>query len=109
MAGKKQNKKCNMGLNIADFRYRPILTHWGGMEEVEPPNWKVGKPTIMLLLHILESYQLFNSQEGHLYSKPVDIMPKYKNTEKRVVFQGQARTAFRVSKTAKIKKKGMVF
>ena len=43
----------------------------------------------------------------HLYSK-VDIMLEYINTEKGLDFHGEARTAwpvFRVSKTAKIKKR----
>ena len=51
----------------------------------------------------------FFSEGGHLYSK-VDIMLEFKNTEKRVGFQGEARTTqavFRVSKRAKIKKKGI--
>ena len=48
---------------------------------------------------------------GALYSK-LDIMLEYKKHRKRVFFQGEACTAramFRVSKTAKIKKKGMIF
>ena len=47
---------------------------------------------------------------GYLYSK-VDIMLEYKNTEKGCFFMEAriVRAVFKVSKTSKIKKKGMGF
>ena len=51
------------------------------------------------------TFYTLTAQGNHLYSK-VGIMPKYKNTEKGC---SSLQAMLRVSKTAKIKRKGMVF